>query len=86
MLWCRRFWPCSLAANTGGSPTARAIPPALLSEPSIWLAALVLLLLCPAGGVHQPVDFSLLRERGQDEREAGGLLSGFWAAFLASRL
>jgi fucose permease len=63
-----------------------ADPAALLFEHSIWLAALVFFFYAPLEASISLWTFSLLRERGQDEREAGGLLSGFWAAFLASRL
>jgi len=59
---------------------------ALLAEPSSWLAALVFFVYAPLEASISLWTFNLLSERGQDERQAGGLLSGFWAAFLASRL
>ncbi len=58
----------------------------LVSEPSSWLAALVFFVYAPLEAFVSLWTFALLRERGQDERQAGGLLSGFWAAFVASRL
>jgi fucose permease len=58
----------------------------LLAEPSCWLAALVVFFYAPLEAAISLWAFALLAERGQDEREATGLLSGFWAAFMGSRL
>ncbi|HEY7425115.1 MAG TPA: MFS transporter [Gemmataceae bacterium] len=59
---------------------------AFFAEPSSWLAALVFFFYVPLEASVSLWTFTLLGERGQDERQASGLLSGFWAAFLASRL
>lgn len=61
-------------------------PTALLSEQASWLAALVCFFYAPLEASVSLWTLTLLGERGQNEREAGGLLSGFWAAFLGSRL
>ncbi|HWG47950.1 MAG TPA: MFS transporter [Gemmataceae bacterium] len=59
---------------------------ALFSEPSSWLAALVFFVYAPLEASISLWTLTLLTERNQDEREAGGLLTGFWIGFLASRL
>jgi MFS family permease len=59
---------------------------ALLSEQSSWLAALVLLFYVPLEASVSLWTFNLLGDRGQDEREAAGLLTGFWGGFVGSRL
>jgi fucose permease len=61
-------------------------PSSLFAEPACWLAALVLFFYIPLEASISTWTFRLLAERGTDEREATGLLSGFWAAFMASRL
>lgn len=58
----------------------------LLVEPALWLAALMLFFYAPMEAAISLWTYTLLAERGQDEREATGLLYGFWAAFLSSRL
>ncbi len=64
----------------------RGHPSALLAVPACWLAALVLFFYVPLEASIGLWTFSLLAERGQEERAATGLLSGFWVAFVASRL
>ena len=59
---------------------------AFFAEPACWLAALVLFFYVPLEASLSLWTFTLLAERGEDEREATGLLTGFWAAFMASRL
>jgi len=59
---------------------------AMFAEPVCWLAGLTLFFYVPLEAALSLWTFALLAERGQDEREATGLLSGFWMAFLASRL
>jgi fucose permease len=61
-------------------------PSTLFAEPLCWLAALVLFFYAPLEAAISLWTFTLLAEREQDEREATGLLTGFWAAFMASRL
>jgi MFS family permease len=61
-------------------------PSTLFAQPSTWSAALVLFFYGPLEAAISLWAFTLLAEREQDEREAAGLLSGFWAAFVASRL
>lgn len=61
-------------------------PAALFTEPACWLAALVLFFYVPLEASLSLWIFTLLAERKQDERVATRLLSGFWGAFLASRL
>jgi fucose permease len=58
----------------------------MFTEPTCWLAALTLFFYVPLEAAISVWTFTLLAERGQDEREATGLLSGFWTAFMASRL
>jgi fucose permease len=50
------------------------------------LAALTVFFYVPLEAAVSLWTFAVLAERGQEEREATGLLSGFWTAFLASRL
>jgi fucose permease len=64
----------------------RGDPSTLIAEPACWLGALVLFFYAPLEAAISVWTFTLLAERGHEEREATGLLSGFWAAFLASRL
>jgi fucose permease len=61
-------------------------PSAFLAEPAGWLAALVLFFYAPLEAAISLWTFSLLAERGQNERQATSLLSGFWTAFMVSRL
>lgn len=58
----------------------------LLREPSSWLAALVFFFYAPLEASLSVWTFRLLGERGQDGRQTRGLLTGFWVAFVASRL
>ncbi len=58
----------------------------IFTEPVCWLAALTLFFYVPLEAAISLWTFTLLAEREQDEREATGLLSGFWTAFMASRL
>src|SRR5581483_4390322 len=58
----------------------------MFTEPVCWLAALTLFFYVPLEAAISFWTFTLLAERGQDEREATGLLSGFWTAFMTSRL
>lgn len=67
-------------------PALPGNPSALFAEPSCWFAALVLFFYAPLEAAISLWTFTLLAEREQEEREATGLLSGFWAAFMASRL
>jgi fucose permease len=82
--------PAFLAVLPGGGhwqiAEQRGDPSTLLAEPACWLAALVLFFYAPLEATISLWTFTLLAERGQEEREATGLLSGFWAAFMASRL
>jgi fucose permease len=59
---------------------------ALLSHNSLWLAALVFALYAPLEAMVSSRAVTYLTDRGLRERRAAWLLSGFWAAFLASRL
>lgn len=59
---------------------------AILAQPAGWLAALVLFFYAPLEAAISLWTCALLAERGQDEDAAAGLLYGFWAAFMASRL
>lgn len=61
-------------------------PSAFLAEPTGWLAALVVFFYAPLEAAISLWTFTLLAERDQNEREATGVLAGFWAAFMASRL
>jgi MFS family permease len=56
------------------------------AEPAMWLAALMLFFYAPLEAAISLWTFALLAERGQEESEATGLLYGFWAAFVSSRL
>jgi MFS family permease len=79
--------PAFLAVLPGSEPPNE--PPvsgAFFADPAGWLAMLVLLFYAPLEAAISLWTFTLLAQRGQDEREATSLLSGFWAAFLASRL
>jgi hypothetical protein len=61
-------------------------PSQLFAEPACWLAVLVFFFYVPLEAAVSMWTFKLLAERGEDERVATGMLSGFWAAFMASRL
>jgi fucose permease len=61
-------------------------PSAFFAEPANGLAALVLFFYAPLEAAISLWTFTLLAERGQNARQATSLLSGFWAAFMASRL
>jgi hypothetical protein len=82
--------PAFLALFPGGEPWQVAEhagdAPASFVGPWGWLAALVFFFYVPLEASISLWTCNLLAERGQDERRASGLLSGFWAAFLVSRL
>lgn len=82
--------PAFLAVLPGGErwPTGeRAGESATFwAEPAMWLAALMLFFYAPLEAAISLWTFTLLAERGQKESEATGLLYGFWAAFVSSRL
>lgn len=61
-------------------------PSTLFADSACWLGALVLFFYVPLEAAISLWTFTLLAERGHEEREATGLLFGFWAAFMASRL
>jgi fucose permease len=80
---------------------AAAVPPQLDAAPAhhaglaalvgssavtLWMAGLVFFFYAPLEASVSVWATSYLTERGHDERRAGRLLAGFWAAFLASRL
>jgi fucose permease len=52
----------------------------------LWMAGLVFFFYAPLEASVSVWATSYLTELGHDERHAGRLLAGFWAAFLASRL
>ncbi len=58
----------------------------LLDHSAIWMAGLVFFFYAPLEASVSVWATSYLTEQGHDERRAGRLLAGFWAAFLASRL
>jgi MFS family permease len=66
--------------------TQHGDPSVLFAEPFFWTAAVVLFFYAPLEAAISLWSFALLAERGQEEREAAGLLTGFWGAFIASRL
>jgi fucose permease len=57
-----------------------------LSQQTLWLGALVLALYSPLEASISFWATTYLTERGSGERRAEWMLSGFWAAFLASRI
>lgn len=57
-----------------------------LTEAAMGLTALVLFFYAPLEAALSLWTFTLLAERQHDESEATSLLTGFWAAFLLSRL
>jgi fucose permease len=59
---------------------------ALLHSPALWMAGLVFFLYAPLEGAIGIWATSYLTEIGCTERRSVWTLSGFWAAFLASRL
>jgi fucose permease len=65
---------------------AHADTPWLASSQAMWLAALVFFFYAPLEAVVSIWATTLLTELGQGERGATWALSGFWCAFLASRL
>jgi fucose permease len=58
----------------------------VLANPTLWLAGLVFLLYSPLEGALGTWTTTYLTEMGFRERRAALLLSGFWLAFLGSRL
>ncbi len=58
----------------------------LLSDPYLWLTGLVFLLYAPLEGSVGTWANSYLSNLGFSERRAAGLVTGFWAIFMASRL
>ncbi len=58
----------------------------LLADPMMWLCALALLFYSPLEATMAAWATTYLTEKRVGERGAAGLLSGFWLAFMASRL
>jgi fucose permease len=58
----------------------------MLDHSATWMAGLVFFFYAPLEASVSVWATSYLTELGHDERRAGRLLAGFWAAFLASRL
>jgi fucose permease len=69
--------------GTNGGPVDLT---ALLRNPILWLAGIVLLLYAPLEGSLGTWATQYLLDRGFRARAAAWLLSGFWLMFLASRL
>ncbi|HUU11852.1 MAG TPA: MFS transporter, partial [Phycisphaerae bacterium] len=58
----------------------------LLADPLMWLCALALFFYAPLEATMATWATTYLTEKQVGERGASGLLSGFWLAFMASRL
>lgn len=58
----------------------------LLADPMMWLCALALFFYAPLEATMATWATTYLTEKRVGERGASGLLSGFWLAFMASRL
>jgi fucose permease len=69
-----------------GSKAPSGDLPRLFAMPASWLAALVLFFYAPLEATISLWTFTLLAEKGQDQRQATSLVAGFWSAFMASRL
>jgi fucose permease len=67
-------------------PTGSGEPLEVFSQNTLWLAALVLALYSPLEASISFWATTYLTERGSGEGRAAWLLSGFWGAFLVSRL
>jgi fucose permease len=99
LLGCRRMLgvlaavclaPAAITLIQGGvaaAPTASAGSlGVVIANPVLWLAAAVFFLYSPIEGALGSWATSFLTELGYHERRAALWLSGFWVAFLASRL
>jgi len=82
--------PALFAAMTGvddlNLTTKSAVFDQLFSEKTLWLAAAVFFLYAPLEAAINIWATTYLTDFGHSERGAAWALSGFWAAFLASRL
>jgi len=80
----------ALAVNFGaiqpGTATGAAQGGALLTDPVMWLCGLALFFYGPLEASMAAWTTTYLRDRGSTETRAARLLSGFWLAYVASRL
>ncbi|MBE3069525.1 MAG: MFS transporter [Planctomycetes bacterium] len=76
--------PASATASTA-APAGMGIG-TLLAAPMMWLCALALFFYAPLEATMAAWATTYLTEKRVGERGAAGLLSGFWLAFMASRL
>jgi fucose permease len=58
----------------------------LLGDPVVWLSCLAFFCHVPIEAAVATWATTLMTDKGTSERAASGLLSGFWLAFMASRL
>ncbi|MBN1341227.1 MAG: MFS transporter [Phycisphaerae bacterium] len=58
----------------------------LLTDPIMWLTALALLFYCPMEATMGAWTTTYLGDKGVSETRASAMLSGFWLAFMLSRL
>lgn len=76
-----------LAEAKGGAPPATDVGVgALLSDPIMWLTALALVFYAPMEATMAAWATTYLGDKGVSEGRAATLLSGFWLAFMGSRL
>jgi fucose permease len=77
-----------LAESKGGAPapTTDVGITALLVDPIMWLTALALLFYAPMEATMAAWATTYLGDKGLSEGRAATLLSGFWLAFMGSRL
>lgn len=68
------------------APTTGASLADVWAQGTVWLAALVFLVYAPLEGAISVWATTLATDTGVSEKRAAWMLSGFWAAFLLSRL
>ncbi|MCH8829139.1 MAG: MFS transporter [Planctomycetes bacterium] len=73
-------------AKTGNADSTTSGFSELLSDPVMWLCAMMLFFYGPIESAVAAWATTFLNEKGVGETAASGLLSGFWLAFMLSRL
>jgi fucose permease len=78
--------PTDEASTNGETEAAPAGFGFLLADRTMWLCAMMLFFYGPVEGAMAAWATTILSEKGVSETTASGLLSGFWLAFMLSRL
>ncbi len=78
--------PDAAAKDVAAEPVAQAGMAELLSNPVMWLCALAMLFYAPMEATMAAWATTYVGDKGASEKFASTLLSGFWLAFMLSRL